>query len=224
MVKQIEMKNHNLVDMADNIIMLPRCAWVPSSISAKIYQNRARVMESQKLLQDYHDFEWGVPLHDEKRHFEFLLLETFQAGLSWQLILQRREALRQAFSNFDPVTVAQYSEKEIKQLLQNTQIIRNRSKIEGNIHNADCFLKVQKEWGCFDNYIWHFTEGRSLHNNWQNASEIPSSNPLAEQICRDLKQYGFRLLGPITTYAYLQAIGVVNDHLQSCFRHIELTF
>ena len=175
------------------------------------------------LLQNYHDCEWGVPLHDEQRHFEFLLLESFQAGLSWQIILQRREALGKAFSGFDPALIAQYRQGDVERLLQDRRSIRNRSKIEGAINNAGRFLQVQSEWGSFDTYIWHFTEGRSWHNGWHEASQVPTTSPLAEQVACDLKQRGFRRFGAITAYAHLQAIGVINDHLQSCFRYAELS-
>ncbi|MEM9424191.1 MAG: DNA-3-methyladenine glycosylase I [Spirochaetota bacterium] len=179
--------------------------------------------ENIQLLQDYHDREWGVPLHDDNRHFELLLLEWFQAGLSWLLILQRRMAFRQAFSDFDPARVALYSSADIEELLGNSSIIRHRAKIEGAIHNAGRFLTVQEEWGSFDVYIWHFTEGKSLHNVWHKSSDVPSAGPLGREVAHDLKRRGFQRLGPVTTYAYLQAIGVVNDHLHSCFRYAELT-
>ncbi len=198
-----------------------RCPWAIKG-AAKITTATSTIKEADWLLQDYHDCEWGLPLHDDQRHFEFLLLESFQAGLNWQLILQRREAFRYAFSNFQPAVVAQYGADKVQRLLHDSSIIRHHSKIEGAINNARCFLAVQKQWGSFDAYIWHFTEGQTLHNNWHEAAQVPAKSTLAEQIARDLKQYGFCRLGAITVYAYLQAIGIVNDHLQSCFRYAEL--
>ncbi|WGK69733.1 DNA-3-methyladenine glycosylase I [Candidatus Haliotispira prima] len=189
-----------------------RCPWAAGQGDE---QSRAR-------MRLYHDREWGVPLHDERRHFEFLLLETFQAGLSWQCILNRREGFRAAFAAFDPVRVAVFGRNDVERLLQDSGIIRNRSKIEGTIQNARCFLEVQQQWGNFDAYIWHFTEGKSLQNSWREAGQVPVSSPLAEKVAGDLKQRGFCRVGAVTIYAHLQAIGVIQDHLQSCFRYRDL--
>ena len=196
-----------------------RCPW-----AIKTRTTKGGAKETDSLLQDYHDCEWGVPLHDDQRHFEFLVLESFQAGLSWQLVLQKREGFRCAFDNFAPAAIADYGADAIERLLQDSRIIRNRSKIEGAINNARCFLEIQKQWSSFDAYIWHFSNGETQHNSWHQATQIPAKTPLAEQIAGDLKQYGFRRLGAITVYAYLQAIGIVNDHLQSCFRYAELKY
>lgn len=169
-----------------------------------------------RLYEDYHDNEWGVPLHDDKRLFELLALEAFQAGLSWITILKKREALRAAFDNFDPKKVAQYDETKITELMTNERIIRNRLKIESVISNAKAFLKVQKEFGSFDSYIWGFVEGKPIINSFENRADIPVSTPLSNTISSDLKKRGFKFVGSTIIYAYMQSIGVVNDHLLSC--------
>lgn len=169
-----------------------------------------------RLYEDYHDNEWGVPLHDDKRLFELLALEAFQAGLSWITILKKREALRAAFDNFDPKKVAQYDETKITELMANERIIRNRLKIESVISNAKAFLKVQKEFGSFDSYIWGFVEGKPIINSFENRADIPVSTPLSNTISSDLKKRGFKFVGSTIIYAYMQSIGVVNDHLLSC--------
>jgi DNA-3-methyladenine glycosylase I len=174
------------------------------------------------LLIEYHDREWGVPLHDENKHFEFLLLECFQAGLSWLTVLKKRENFRRAFAGFDPVKVAQFNEKTIVRLLGDTGIIRNRKKIEAAVNNAAAFLTVQKEYGSFDAYIWNYTGGKPVKNRFRRIEEIPASSPLSDQISRDLKKSGFSFVGTTTIYAHLQAIGIVNDHIISCFRYGQL--
>lgn len=174
-----------------------------------------------KLYQDYHDNEWGFPLHDEGKHFEFLLLETMQAGLSWITILNRRDGYRNAFANFDPQLVAKYDAKRIEELMQDTAIIRNRLKIQAAICNAQQFLKIQQNdaFGSFDNYIWSFTDGIIIKNHWKNINEVPATTELSDKISKDMKQRGFKFVGSITIYAHLQAIGVVNDHTVDCFRY-----
>jgi DNA-3-methyladenine glycosylase I len=174
------------------------------------------------LLIEYHDREWGVPLHDENKHFEFLLLECFQAGLSWLTVLKKRENFRRAFAGFDPVKVARFNEKTIVRLLGDTGIIRNRKKIEAAVHNAAAFLTVQKEYGSFDAYIWNFVGGKPVKNGFRRIGEVPASSPLSDQISRDLKKRGFSFVGTTTIYAHLQAIGIVNDHIISCFRYGQL--
>jgi DNA-3-methyladenine glycosylase I len=173
------------------------------------------------LMQDYHDSEWGMPLHDESRHFEFLLLEFFQAGLSWRTILQKRENFRKAFAEFSPEKIASFSDREINRLLADSGIIRNKLKIYAAINNAARFLEVQAEHGSFDNYIWSFTNGEPIVNTWNKLDEIPVVTDLSDTISKDLKMKGFKFVGSTTMYAHLQAIGVVNDHLVSCFRHSE---
>jgi len=174
--------------------------------------------ESDDLYRAYHDEEWGVPVHDDRKHFEFLVLESAQAGLSWITILRKREAYRNAFDNFVAEKVAAYGEDKIQELMQNPGIIRNRRKIESAIINAQCFLQVQKEFGSFDRYIWDFVEGRPIVGHYETLEQVPAKTELSEMISRDLKKRGFRFLGPVIVYSYLQATGLVNDHLDSCFR------
>ena len=174
------------------------------------------------LLLHYHDTEWGVPLHDERKHFEFLLLESFQAGLSWLTILKKRENFRKAFASFDPRKVARFTETDKDRLINDALIIRNRRKIDAAIGNAKAFLNVQKELGTFDSYIWSFTGGRTVKNAITSMAELPASSPLSDEISRDLKKRGFSFVGTTIVYAHLQAIGVVNDHLVSCFRYNEV--
>ena len=169
----------------------------------------------------YHDHEWGVPQHDEGRHFEFLVLETSQAGLNWRTILCKREGYRQAFAGFDPVQVAAFDQAMVETLLTNPAIIRNRRKVEATIKNARAFLNIQKAFGSFDAYIWGFVEGRAVVNAWQDHKDIPVTTPLSDAVSKDMKQRGFGFVGSTTIYAHLQAIGVVNDHLVRCFRYRE---
>lgn len=170
----------------------------------------------------YHDTEWGVPLHDDQRHFEFLILEGAQAGLSWLTVLKKRENYREALANFDPEIVARFDEDKIESLRQNEGIIRNKLKINSAVRNAKSFLEVQKEFGSFDAYIWQFTGGKTIQNNWQTMEEVPAKTGEAEAMSKDLKKRGFNFVGPTICYAYMQATGMVNDHLVSCFRHKEL--
>ncbi len=162
------------------------------------------------LYVAYHDTEWGVPVHDEHTHFEFLILEGAQAGLSWSTILKKREAYRRGYRGFDPAVVARFGARDVSRLLRDQGIVRNRKKIESSIRNARCFLKVQKEWGSFDAYMWHFTEGRPIVNQRRTMAQIPTVTPLAEQISRDLKNRGFSFVGPTILYAHLQAIEIKN--------------
>lgn len=170
----------------------------------------------------YHDEEWGLPIHDEIKHFEFLVLEGAQAGLSWATILRRREGYRKAFNGFDPVRVAAYKSGKIKSLLKDKGIIRNRLKIESAINNARCFLRVQQEFGSFDKYIWQFVDGKPRINRWKSIREIKPTTRESDILSRDLKKRGFTFVGSTIIYAHMQAIGMVNDHLVSCFRHKEL--
>ena len=174
------------------------------------------------LYMDYHDLEWGVPVHDDIKLFEFLTLESFQAGLSWLTILRKRENFRQAFDGFDPVKVANYGEKEIAMLMENAGIIRNLQKIKAAINNAQRFLEIQKEFGSFDNYIWAFTDFKTIVNHWEKNSDIPAKTDLSDQVSADMKKRGFKFVGSTVIYSHLQATGMVNDHLISCFRHGEV--
>ena len=177
---------------------------------------------SDPLYVAYHDKEWGVPLHDDNALFEFLVLEGFQAGLSWITILRKRDNFRRAFDNFDPLKVVRYSEKRFEKLMQDSGIIRNRMKIEASVANARAFLKVQEEFGSFDAYNWGFVDGRPLVNQWQEMGEIPAQTELAVKFSEDLKARDFKFVGPTIVYAHMQATGMVNDHVTGCFRHAQL--
>jgi DNA-3-methyladenine glycosylase I len=174
---------------------------------------------SDELYIKYHDEEWGVPVHDEKKHFEFLVLESAQAGLNWLTILKKRENYRKAYDDFDANKVAQYDEEKINELLQNEGIIRNRKKIEASINNAKEFLKIQQEFGSFDKYIWGFVNNQPLVNHWEDLSQVPATSELSDTVSAALKKKGFKFLGTTTVYAHLQATGIINDHLTSCFRY-----
>ncbi len=171
------------------------------------------------LMIEYHDAEWGVPLHDDRKLFEFMVLDAFQAGLSWRTVLHKRENFRKAFDNFEPEVIAGYSEEKITELLQDAGIIRNRAKIRGTVENAMAFLKVKEEFGAFDRYIWQFTGGTTIQNNLTSLSNIPVSSPESDAMSRDLKKRGFKFVGTTICYAFMQAAGMVNDHLTGCFRH-----
>ncbi|MEJ2759387.1 MAG: DNA-3-methyladenine glycosylase I [Anaerolineales bacterium] len=179
-------------------------------------------MLSTPLYIAYHDEEWGVPVHDDRKLFEFLILEGAQAGLSWITILRRRENYRAAFDQFDPEKVARYNESRIAELLENSGIIRNRLKIRSAVQNAQAFLKVQEEFGSFDKYIWEFVDHQPIVNHWKEMSEIPAFTSLSEQISKDLKKRGFNFVGPTIVYAHMQATGMVNDHTTDCFRYQEV--
>ncbi|MCX7799771.1 MAG: DNA-3-methyladenine glycosylase I [Fimbriimonadales bacterium] len=168
---------------------------------------------------EYHDREWGVPVHDDRRHFEFLVLDGAQAGLSWLAILKRREASRRAFAGFDPEAVARFGETEVLALLRDEGIVRNRRKIEGAIRNARAFLRAQEAYGSFDAFVWRFTQGRTLRNAWREPAEVPATSPESEAMSRELRRLGFCFVGPTICYAYMQAAGMVDDHLVGCFRH-----
>ncbi len=184
-----------------------RCEWVPLD---------------DALYVAYHDSEWGVPVFDDRKLFEFLILEGFQAGLSWRTVLHKREHFRRAFDNFDPQKIAGYDEKKVSELLQNKGIIRNRSKIKASIKNARAFLQVQEKYGTFSTYIWQFTDGRPIINHWKHIDEIPASTKLSDTISKELKRLGFSFVGTTIVYAHMQATGMVNDHVVHCFRHAEL--
>ena len=172
--------------------------------------------------QHYHDNEWGNPNIDENSLFEFLVLETFQTGLSWKIIINKRESIKKSFSNFNIKKIAKYDIIQINNLLKNKNIIRNKLKIESTILNAQAFIKIQQKEKSFSNYIWKFVNGVPIQNNFKNQKEIPKQTKLSMIISKDLKKRGFKFVGPIVTYSFMQAIGLVNDHLISCFRHTEL--
>jgi DNA-3-methyladenine glycosylase I len=183
-----------------------RCAWAGSD----------------PLYQAYHDQEWGVPLHDDRQLFEFLILEGAQAGLSWITILRKREAYRRAFEGFDPTVVAAFDEEKQAGLLTEPGIVRNRLKISSAISNARAFLKVQEQFGSFDSYLWRFVDGKPVQNSWSSLSEVPASTPVSDSLSRNLKRRGFRFVGGTICYAFMQAVGMVNDHTTDCFRWREL--
>ena len=177
---------------------------------------------TSELMIPYHDQEWGAPQHDDRVLFEFLILEGAQAGLSWSTILAKRPAYRKAFSNFDPRKVAQYSPEKISELLANPGIVRNRLKIASAVRNARAFLEVQKEFGSFDSYIWQFVGGKPKVNHWRSISHLPPQTPESAQMSKDLLKRGFSFVGPTVCYAFMQAVGLVNDHLVSCFRYAQI--
>ena len=186
--------------------MCERCNWSTSS----------------EIMIKYHDEEWGVPLHDDRLLFEFFVLEGFQAGLSWQIVLNKREAFREAFDRFDPVIIAEYTPEKIEELVQNNAIIRNRMKIAACVNNAQRFLEVQKKFGSFDQYIWGFVNGKPIVNKFESLKELPAKTELSDKISADLKKRGFKFVGSTVIYAHMQATGMVNDHLVSCFRYKEV--
>jgi DNA-3-methyladenine glycosylase I len=190
-----------------NISARKRCAWVNVD---------------DPLMLEYHDREWGVPVHDDRKHFEFLILEGAQAGLSWSTVLKKRKAYRKAFDHFDPAKVTRFTASRIEKLLQDPGIIRNRLKIESTVRNAKAFLKVQQEFGTFDTYCWRFVGGKPKVNKLTSMQQIPATSPESDAFSKDLKQRGFNFVGSTIIYAHMQATGMVNDHLVDCFRYREL--
>ena len=182
--------------------MMERCSWCGSD----------------ELYVKYHDEEWGVPVHDDKKHFEFLVLESAQAGLSWRTILRKRENYRLAYDDFDVNKVAGYDDRRVEELLNNPGIVRNKLKIAASVNNAKCFLKIREEFGSFDRYIWDFTKNQPVVNTWKSMSEIPATSELSDRVSADLKSRGFKFLGTTIVYAHLQATGLINDHITGCFR------
>ncbi|HEC42780.1 MAG TPA: DNA-3-methyladenine glycosylase I [Bacteroides sp.] len=174
------------------------------------------------LLEEYHDNEWGTPIHNDIRHFEFFTMDLFQAGLSWLTILKKREGFRDALDGFDFRKIVHYDEAKIQELLGNEKIIRNQLKIRATINNAQKFLEVIDEFGSFDNYIWQFTEGKTIHNSFSGQNQLPPSTGISDIVSKDLKKRGFKFVGTTIIYAYMQAAGMVNDHISSCFRYSEL--
>ncbi len=182
---------------------IKRCAWVP---------------KNNPLYQKYHDEEWGVPVHDDKKHFEFLILEGAQAGLSWETVLKKREGYRKAFYNFDVEKCAQMSDEDLEERLKNPEIIRNRLKVFAVRKNARVFIEIQKEFGTFDNYIWKFVDGKPVCNNRGHISDIPATSPESDKLSKDLKKRGMTFVGSTIIYSHMQATGLVNDHTTDCFR------
>ena len=174
------------------------------------------------LYVKYHDEEWGTPVHDDRTLFELLTLEGFQAGLTWDLVLKRRVALRKAFNNFDPDKIARYKDEDVKRLMNDQSVIRNRSKILATINNAGRFREVRKEFGSFDSFIWKFVQGRTLNHALKDFSKIPAESEESKAMSRELKKRGFKFVGPTICYAFMQAVGMVNDHLVTCFRHDQI--
>lgn len=186
--------------------MKTRCAWV----------------SEDQIYKDYHDHEWGVPVYDDKKLFEFLILEGAQAGLSWLTVLKKREAYRKAFAGFDPQKVAAFTPQKIEELLLNPGIIRNRLKVQSAVTNAKCFLEVQKEFGSFSAYSWQFVGGKPLHNKRKTIKELPAKTDISDAWSKDLKKRGFKFVGSTILYAHMQAVGMVNDHTTDCFRYKEV--
>ncbi len=171
------------------------------------------------LMIEYHNNEWGVPVHDDRKLFEFMILDAFQAGLSWKTILHRRDGFRAAFENFDALKIAEYNEDKIQELMQDTRIIRNQLKIRSTVTNAQAFLRVQEEFGSFDKYIWQFTGGTTKYNKWTELNQIPAKSFESDTMSKDLIKRGFKFVGSTICYAFMQAAGMVNDHMVYCFRH-----
>ncbi len=184
--------------------------------------NKCVWCQGDELYETYHDSEWGVPVFDDRKLFEFLILETFQAGLSWITILRKRENFREAFDDFDYRKIAVYSEDKIQELLENPGIIRNKLKVRSAVSNAQSFMKIQDEFGSFSKYIWEFINGKTILNTWKTHREIPANTPLSDKISKDLKKRGFKFVGSTVIYAHMQATGMINDHTTDCFRFSEL--
>jgi DNA-3-methyladenine glycosylase I len=180
-------------------------------------KNRCNWAGNSEIMIQYHDEEWGKPLHDDRKLFEFLILEGMQAGLSWLIVLRKREAFRKAYENFDVEKVAAFDQNKVDELMSNPGIIRNKLKIEASINNAKRFLEVAEEFGSFDKYIWSFVDGKPIVNFWEKLSDLPAKTELSDKISNDLKKRGFKFVGSTVVYAHLQATGMVNDHLVSCF-------
>jgi DNA-3-methyladenine glycosylase I len=184
--------------------------------------NRCEWADRSEMERSYHDNEWGKPIHEDRSLFEFLVLEGAQAGLSWSIILGKRKGYRKAFDNFDAMKISKYSEDDVSRLLADPAIVRNRLKINATIANARAFLQVQEQFGSFDRYIWQFVNGKPMQNSWQKITDIPSSTPESEAMSKDLQSRGFKFVGTTICYAFMQAVGMVNDHVVGCFRRREL--
>jgi DNA-3-methyladenine glycosylase I len=193
--------------MSSTSAAIKRCAWVSGA---------------DPLMLEYHDREWGVPIRDDRKHFEFLVLEAAQAGLSWAIVLKKREGYRRAFAGFDPEKVARFNARQVEKLVSNPEIVRNRMKIEAAVRNARAFLKIQDEFESFDSYCWRFVDGRPKLNRWKVMRQIPATSSESDAFSKDLKHRGFSFVGSTIVYAHMQAVGMVNDHLVDCFRYLEI--
>jgi len=182
-------------------------------------KNRCDWSVKTENMREYHDNEWGVPVHDDAKHFEFIVLDSNQAGLSWQTVLNKRDGYREAFANFDPIKISQFTDADVERLMLDSRIIRNRLKIKGTIKNALAFLAVQQEFGSFDKYIWQFVNGKIITNNRKTMKDVPATSPESDSMSKDLKKRGFTFVGSTICYAYMQAAGLVNDHLETCFKN-----
>jgi len=180
---------------------------------------RCEWADSSKEMQQYHDNEWGKPVHNDRVHFEFLILEAAQAGLSWSTVLKKRKGYKKAFANFDPIQVSKFNSFKVKKLMDNSEIIRNELKIKSAISNAVHFIKIQKEFGSFDAYIWSFVDNKPINHKLKTISQVPSESDLSNKISKDLKKRGFRFVGSTIIYAYMQAVGLINDHVTNCYCH-----
>jgi DNA-3-methyladenine glycosylase I len=200
---QVKLGGFFVSKFMQNTETIQRCHWV----------------NDDQIYIDYHDDEWGVSLHDDDKLFEFLILEGFQAGLSWITILKKRENFRKAFDNFKALKIVKYDEQKVEELMQDSGIIRNRLKIQGAITNARLFLEIQQEFGSFAQYIWQFTNGQVIVNQWNNSSQVPASTPVSDAMSKDLKKRGFKFVGTTICYAFMQATGMVNDHLSNCISY-----
>lgn len=185
-------------------------------------KKRCEWVGSDPLMVEYHDKEWGVPLHDDRKLFEFLVLDAMQAGLSWMTVLRKRENFRSAFDNYNVKKIAKYDETKFQELLSNSGIIRNRMKINACIKNAQAYLQIQKEFGSFDAYVWQFVKGRTIKNSWKKLKDLPPNTPESDAMSKDMKQRGFSFVGTTICYAFMQAAGLVNDHTTDCFRYKEV--
>lgn len=191
----------------DPVKQVQRCGWVPLD---------------DLIYMEYHDREWGVPVHEDTRLFEFLILEGVQAGLSWKTVLKKRNHYREVYHQFNPEKVALYDSNKMEELMQDTGIVRNRLKVESSVQNAISFVKVQEEFGSFNSYIWNFVGGKPIKSHWKKTTEIPSSTRISDLMSKDLRRRGFRFVGSTICYAFMQAVGLVNDHVTSCFRYSEI--
>ena len=185
-------------------------------------KTRCQWVNQDPLYIQYHDTEWGVPIHDDRLLFEFLNLEGMQAGLSWLTVLKKRDNYRKCFDNFEAYKIVKYGENKVAKLLNNPGIIRNHAKIQAIVNNAKQFLQVNQEWGSFTDYIWHFVNGEPIQNHWQHAKQVPTTNTVSDAMSKDLKKRGFKFVGSTICYAFMQAVGLVNDHTTNCFRYKEL--
>ena len=202
------------------MLNLPEKGNVSKKLMAESESKRcAWASVAQEIMREYHDREWGVPTHDDRTHFEFLVLEAAQAGLSWSIVLNKREGYRRAFSDFNPEKVARYTQARINKLTRDAGIVRNRLKIAAAVKNARAFLAVQEEFGTFDAYCWRFVDGRPRQNRWKSSAQIPATTAESDALSRDLKSRGFTFVGSTVIYAHMQAVGMVNDHLVSCYRY-----